>query len=301
MVWAAIGLLALAGPCAASVAGAAAAPTPARTCERYAAARVSGRVPPVLTELSGLVASRRHPGIFWAHNDSGHELTLHAMRSDGTVVAAFPLRGAAAFDPEDIGLGPCAAGRPDTCLFLGDIGDNQGRRREVALLVVNEPTTLRPAVLATRRFPFRYPGGPRDAEALLVDPRTARVFVITKSLSGLGEVYRLEGLGAGRVGRAVAAATLRLDGDFDAMATAADVHPSGDRVLVRTYGRVWEWRRPGGRSLEGVFDAEPVEVPGAIQPQGEAVAYDGDGLGYLLGSEHAGSPLFQVRCADAVP
>lgn len=295
MTRAALRLLAFAAPLAAGMAGAFAAPPP---CDRYAAARVSGSVPPLLAELSGLVASRRHSGVFWAHNDSGHDPAVHAMRRDGTVVATFPLRGAPAADPEDIALGPCAPGAAATCLFLGDIGDNRGRRPEVAVLVVNEPATLRPAALSARRFVYRYPDGPRDAEALVVDPRTGRLYVIAKSFGGLGAVFRLDGLGAARIGRAVPVATLRLEGDFDVLATAADVHPRGDRLLLRTYGRVWEFRRPGAPTLESLFETVPTEVPGALQPQGEAIAYDGEGRSYLLGGEGAGSPLFHVECAD---
>src|ERR671913_266090 len=39
-----------------------------------------------LVEASGLVASRRHPGVYWTHND-GSDGVLHAVRRDGSVVA----------------------------------------------------------------------------------------------------------------------------------------------------------------------------------------------------------------------
>lgn len=37
---------------------------------------------------------------------------------------------------------------------------------------------------------FRYPDGARDTEALVVDPRNAALDVISRSLNGLGEVFR---------------------------------------------------------------------------------------------------------------
>lgn len=280
-----------------SLAAGAPAP-PGGSCASYAAARPVGRTPPALKELSGLAASHRHPGIFWAHNDSGNALELFALRADGTVVAVFPLRGATATDPEDIAVGPCARDTPRPCVYLGDIGDNQARRVTVAILSVPEPATLRPTPLAATVRPFRYPDGPHNAEALVVEPQTGRLFVITKSLSGLGDVRRIDGLGPGRVGRAVSVGSLRLEGDFDALVTAADVHPDAGRLLVRTYGRVWEFRHPGARSVEALVGVAPVEVAGAVQPQGEAIAYRADGRGYLLGSEHAGSILFAVDCLE---
>ena len=76
------------------------------------------------------------------------------------------------------------------------------------------------------------------------------------------------------------------------------MHPGGTRLLLRTYTRVWELRSPGARAFEDVLDAEPVAVPDAVQPQGEALSYTRDGRAYLLAGEGAGSPIDRVRCAE---
>ena len=290
------------------VPGALAAPTSSPTaadvarpvaCERWLATpRKVGVAPPELNELSGLAASRTHPGIYWAHNDSGNAFVLYALRENGTIVARFPLRGAAGRDPEDIAVGPCAAGSHRWCVYVGDIGDNGKNRRTVEIVKVPEPATLQSRPLAVEVLPFRYVDGPRNAEALLVDPRSARLFVISKTLMSLGTLYRLDGLGSRGGGTARRVRDLRMPKDFDSYTTAADVHPLGDRILLRTYGRVWELRSPAARTLEDVFDGDPVEVPGAPQPQAEAIAWSADGRSYLLGSETAGSPLYRVDCAE---
>src|SRR5262249_14227152 len=170
---------------------------------------LTGRVPAALAELSGFAASRVHPGIFWAHNDSGNALALYAMRADGSIAATFPLRGATARDPEDIAVGPCSADTVSSCIYLGDIGDNGSRRQSVQILKVAEPERLEAAPLVPTILPFRYPGGPRNAEALVVDPRSARVLVITKTVLSLGDVYRVDGLGDREGGNAVRIRTLR--------------------------------------------------------------------------------------------
>ena len=61
--------------------------------------------------------------------------------------------------------------------------------------------------------------------------------------------------------------------------------------------RACELRSPDARAFEDVLDAEPVPVPEAPQPQGEAIAYTADGRDYLLGGEGVGSPLYLVSCA----
>lgn len=290
-----------AGAAPAVAPGAAPARDAVGRCARYGAAQAAGRVPDVLRELSGLAASRRHPGVLWAHNDSGNSLALHAIRPDGTVLASFALRGASARDPEDIAVGPCTAGSARSCIYLGDVGDNGLKRNHVAVLRLPEPEQLRSGSLVAEPLAFRYPDGPRNVEAMMVDPRTARLFVVTKSLVSLGDVYRVDALGAPGGGRAVRVRQLRRPADFDSYTTGADAHPLGDRLLLRTYGRVWELRSEGARAFEDVLDAQPVEIPGATQPQSEAIAYEADGRGYLLGSEGAGSTLYRVGCAAAAP
>jgi hypothetical protein len=276
-----------------SVAAVAAEPA----CPTYAEHPVrTGATPRALSELSGLAASARHAGVYWAHND-GSKTSLFAVRADGKVLATFALGSPLPRDLEAIALGPCTAGASERCLFLGDIGDNSQRRDRVQILKLPEPAHLDGAPLSAEVLPFTYPDGPRNAEALVAEPGSGRLFVITKGLTSLGEVYRLDDLGAPGGGKAVRIITLRPTAEFDFYTTAADAHPSGERVLLRTYGRVWEFRRPGARRLEEVFAAPPIAVTGAPNLQGEAIAYSADGRGYVLGGEGAGSALFRVECA----
>lgn len=275
-----------------------ASPAIAGTCDTWKAPPVElGRVPPELKELSGIAASRRHPGILWAHNDSGNAFVLYALREkDGTIAARFPVRGGTARDPEDIAVGPCAAGEKRSCIYVADIGDNGHKRKQVTIFKVPEPDTLAERPLAAQPLHFTYAEGPRNAEAILVDPRTARIFVVSKILSSLGDVFRVDGLGGRNGGTAVRVRRIRPAKEFDSYLTSAAVHPDGTRVLLRTYGRIWELRAPGARAFEDVLDATPVEVPSAAQPQGEAITYTADGMAYVFGSESADSPIFRVGC-----
>jgi hypothetical protein len=88
-------------------------------CTRYRPPTQVGLTQSVLEELSGLVASRSKPGIYWAHNDSGDLPRFMAMQLDGTVVQTFTVAGATHVDWEDVGLGPCPEG---TCVAQGLAG-----------------------------------------------------------------------------------------------------------------------------------------------------------------------------------
>jgi hypothetical protein len=263
------------------------------TCARFGAPVRTGNNPAALPELSGLAASHRHPGIFWAHNDSGNGLELFALREDGSVAAQVPLTGASNIDVEDIAVGPCAEG---SCILLGDIGDNREVREEVRLYRLPEPEVLDDSPRAVTVLPFRFEDRAHNAEALVVDPVSGTPWILTKGLFTLGDVYRVGGLGQEGGGVAVKVATLQNPG-LDQLSTGASAHPTAPEVLVRSYSRVWRYRAPAGGTLEDALRASPVELPGPNQPQSEAIAWLPGGMGYLVGTEGAGEGLFRVECA----
>src|SRR5262245_47602076 len=238
-----------------------AAPPPP-PCVRYATtAREVGRVPRGLPELSGLAASRLHAGVYWGHNDSGNPLAVIAIHADGTIAAQLAIVGVASTDPEDIAVGPCAAGTTRSCIYLADTGDNLRQRKRLDILRVPEPERLADANVSATVIPVTLPDGPRDIEALAVDPRSTQLYLVSKVFGSLGEVYRVDPDG----GAARRIATVAGPSGFDVLTTGMDAHPSGERVLLRTYDAVFELRAPGATSLDRVFAATPVAVTTAVE------------------------------------
>jgi hypothetical protein len=252
---------------------------------------------PALDELSGLVASRTHADVLYAHNDSGDAARFFALSTEGAPLAEFALEGAQAIDWEDLGLGPCPSGN---CVFLGDIGDNDRRRADYAVYRVPEPADVRTQAVDWDRLAFRYPdAASRDAEALFVHPSTGRIYLITKVASGLSEVYRFpDDAKSGATAVLVFVSTLSLPLATDQPVTAADVAPSGRAVAVRMYNRAVEYRLPEGLSFERIFEEAPNLVPTANEPLGEAIAYTEDGRYLVTSTEKFEDdvPLSRVRC-----
>jgi len=269
----------------------------AEPCEEYARRPVRvGRPPEGVAEMSGLAASRRHPNVYWAHNDSDNPFELFALRGDGSLVGRFPLGDGTNVDCEDIALGPCLRARSQSCIYLADIGDNLERRERLVVYEIPEPETLEDRGLTGRALAFSYADHPHNAEVLLVDPHDARFFVVTKEIDSLGAVYRIDGLGTAPVARAVRLHGLFAPSGFGGLTTGGNVHPSGSRVLLRTYTQVWEYRGTPEQSIGAILATKPIAVPGATQPQAEAVTYTTEGNGYLLGTEQLGN-IYRVDCA----
>jgi hypothetical protein len=273
-----------------------------------------------LTELSGLAASHRHPGVLWAHNDSGNgdsgngdsgnETAIFAIGPGGEDLGVFALPGVVGVDIEDIAL----AGDQ---IYLADIGDNRRQRDEALVYRFAEPDPSKPGLVReVETLHLRYPDGPHDAEALLVDPTSGELVVIDKQFklasgdtdtlltAAPAEVFvgtppfsdkavvdlRAEGEVSldrfkARLGTAPAgseASQLGLGG----VATGADIRADGLVIAVRTYDTIWVFDRSPGQSVATALTGTPCEAPAAPEQQGEAIAFlPGDGVHLATASE----------------
>jgi hypothetical protein len=250
--------------------------------------RIGRVVPAALDEISGVAASRLHPGVLWVHDDSGGQARVYALGRTGRLRATVAVDNADAVDWEDVAIGPGPApGVP--YLYVADIGDNEARRREVVVYSFPEPALDRESVPA-HRIALRYPDGAHDAEALVVDPLRGDVLVLTKAL-GPAAVYRAR---PGSV-------TLQRVGSVPGLApvTAADVSPDGRVVAVRTYAGIGVWRRAPGRPLWTAFAGRRCAAPAPPEVQGEAVAFARDGRSLFTIAEGEHPPVYRVAAPRA--
>jgi hypothetical protein len=135
----------------------------------------------VLPEASGIVKSRRHPGIFWVHNDSGNPPALFAIGRDGAIIREFRV-AAPNIDWEDIAIDD------EGHLYLGDIGNNGGLLAIRAIYRIDEPDPQKPAtkplpVSAATFYRFA-PESRFDAEGLVFDPSINSAVVVSKRFDG---------------------------------------------------------------------------------------------------------------------
>ncbi|GGJ31572.1 WD40 repeat domain-containing protein [Streptomyces brasiliensis] len=231
---------------------------------------------PRITESSGLAASHLHPGVYWTHNDSDDGPYIYAVDSrTGKTVATVTLRGVGTpRDVEAISIGP------GNQIYVGDIGDNLGGSWPyVWIYKLPEPKVLEDQTIRATQYVVKYSDGARDAESLVVHPKTGRVYIIDKKENG-GHLYegpaRLSASGT-NVFKPVA--------PVDLWATDAAFSPDGTQLAVRGYfgGIYYDWS--GGH----IERRGRLNVP--LQGQGESVSYSADGTKLMFGSEGAGSAV----------
>lgn len=222
------------------------------------------------TEISGMTYSQRHPDVLYLHNDSsGGPLVFAVDARTCRTLATLTISGIEARDLEAIGSGRDERGRP--ILWLADIGDNRDSWPEVRMHRIREPRRLVDQDLRAMTYRFTYPDRPHNAEAIMTDPASERVWVVTKQ-SATGRLYELPML---RRDRVVVARPVQEAGAF---VTDASISPDGTRFVVRDYvdAEVSSGLPPGS-------DPRIVYLP--IQLQGEAVTWTTDGSALLVASE----------------
>jgi hypothetical protein len=239
-----------------------------------------------LREISGMAMSRNLSEAIWMHNDSGDEARIFLIDTKGVLIAQYNLIGINLRDAEDMAVGPGPLAHL-SYIYLGDIGDNSGVNDVKYIYRFAEPNYLIPkkkgyAIANIDVIKFRYPDGRRDAEALMIDPLTKDLIVVSKREKRVHvykapypqstkEVILLEKI-----------ANLPV-GDI----TAGDISANGQEILLKNYDNIYYWQRNQGESLEKTFSRNPVRLPYLYEQQGEAIAWRTDGKGYYTFSEKA--------------
>lgn len=282
----------------------AAAPAPAETTPEFVGPADAGTLAePKSQEISGLAASRRTPGLLWAHDDSGGRPVLHAVATTGEARGRLRLAGVENVDWEDLAAFTLD-GRAWLC--VADVGDNHSTRAFVTLHFVAEPdaATLAGAEEVVLRPDYSvrltYEDGPRDCESVAVDPQERAVYLLSKR-EAVPQLYRLpleppaggRTAVAQRVGpvphlprpnqlqQAIPVPTGAFRGNPCAMDFAAD----GSGAVVLTYGDLLYFPRAQGESWATALGREPRVLASHGFPQAEATCLTPDGRTIYVASE----------------
>ena len=254
-------------------------------------------------ESSGLAASRRSPGVYWTHNDSGDGPFIYAFDARGHSRGIWRVTGATANDWEDIATGP--GPKPGVSyLYIGDIGDNQSKRPEIVVYRVPEPELSKGAVSKSKAaatapseaIRLRYPDGSHDAEALLVHPLTGNIYLVTKIAFANPEIYEAPApLTAGtitlkRIG------TLQVPSLLGGIITGGAISPDGRRVALCDYMQGYEAvLETDSSAFDTIWNRPLVTISLGSRKQGESITYRLDGKALLMTSEGSPMPLFQIE------
>ncbi|MFT4032097.1 MAG: PE-PGRS family protein [Siphonobacter sp.] len=244
----------------------------------------------VVDEASGIADSRSMPGSLWVQEDGNNpnQLTLLSYKGElkGRIKLPFPNR-----DWEDVDT---IFDKKDSTnyMLIADTGDNLRQFAEYYIYRFLEPQSVNDEVEDFQRITFYYPEGSRDTEAILTDPITQDIYVITKS-PGFSKLYKL-------------AYPQSFDKPIPAMyvcdlpmyqVTSGDFSPDGKQIILRNYTTLYLWQRDNVNEpiQDVIYSSYKLMLPYVFEPQGEAVCFEKNGKGYFTLSEklpHLPTQLF---------
>jgi hypothetical protein len=225
-------------------------------------------------ESSGLIKSQKYGGIWWTSNDSGDTARIFGVNQAGDVKAVLTFK-AAVKDVEALAIDP------DGTIYIADIGDNKSNRQMISVYTIPEPAKLADQSVKYHRYDFVYPDGAHDAETLLIQPDTHRLYFVTKVAQGKGAFYA-----------APAQASVHGTNDLTRLADAppgitdGTFLPDGKSLVLRSYVDIalLSWPAPNVQARAAVPLA-----------QGESVAIGPSATSLVVGSEGANSVVYQVQ------
>jgi hypothetical protein len=127
---------------------------------------------------------------------------------------------------------------------------------------------------------FKYPDGPHDAEAFIVDDNTKDIYVITKR-DDKSKVYKLAyPQDTANLNYAVYVSDLAFNGVVSA-AMSADSR----ELIVKTYTTLYYYPRTATESIAATLARTPSTLSYQLEAQGEAVCFALDNTGFYTLSE----------------
>jgi len=266
-----------------------------------------------LTELSGLAASHRYADVLWAINDQGHAAVVYAVDRSGAPRGSFALAGTKMGDWEDLAVGPCgAASDACSCLYVADTGDNELQRDAGLVLRFPEPDlpeagSVDGVATSVEELWFAYPDRAHDAEAVLVDPVSGDVVVVTKAVDADGETTHFFAFPAAPPTAAPESSPAVLDllasDDLDDLdteshrVTAGDVSPRGRRAVLATDRDLLIYDL-GDSGLRSAFPGDPLRLAVQAGESVEGATFALDGQAVVLSGESNDPALWEAACAS---
>jgi hypothetical protein len=247
-----------------------------------AAAKKADKIPPGtvsqikderIRESSGLALSAKHDDLVYTINDRGTSAAIYAIKlSTGEVVGTTDISDLGVEDTESIAVD--AGGT----MWLGDLGDNDHVRKNVAIYSFDEPGPGANTISDADRYPVKFPDGPVDVEGMLVHPTSSRIHLVSKIRDNAGTVFELPEL---KPGTTATAKDLKAQAPV-AVTDAAYTH-SGAKALLRTNDDLWVYDPTTWEPL--------VQQDTPKLKQGESVVAERGDRTVLIGSEGKNSPI----------
>lgn len=265
-------------------------------CQNWTSKKAGALDRRIISEASGLTASRmKKDKLIWS-NDSGGRSELYVTGLTGKVERTVALSGFSNSDFEAVASGPCISKKSESCIYVGDIGDGIGWRSRFKVGVFKESDFWNSTSISPERV-LEYSNGPDNSEAMIVTA-DGKIILFSKDSSGITEIFQLTSAGKmtnlGEVDLNKIMEGARGKGP---RITDASLSSDGKKVLLLTYGDIAEVStdlllKPSRNAWKKGVDYNVVKGPGF--PQQETITYVTDSS-FVVSTESPDGDAPEVR------
>jgi hypothetical protein len=161
-----------------------------------------------------------------------------------------------------------------------------------------------------RTIRFRYEDGPRDCEAVAVDSKENRIYLISKrTVPPVLYSLNLYPQNPSRLQTATRVMALKtiprpfpediftdpIFGKFSQQPTAMDISPDSKAIVVLTYKYGWLFYKKGEEGMDQVFSRKPAKLNLPDLEQAESACFGADGRSIFITSEIIPAPIYRFR------
>jgi len=259
-----------------------------------------------MDEISGIAASSINPNIYYVHNDSGDTSRFFAITPDGKLKTTIYFTGASNIplgvrDCEDIAVGPGPA-KGKSYVYIGDIGDNGARWPYITIYRIREKKSwVTDSLTNAEAEPLylKYPDGAKDAETLMLDPVEKLLCIVSKRKDTVS-VYTTPLM---YTTKDTVTLTKRAKLFFPGFKpfkwiTAGDISKDGKQILLKSYEKVYYWKREPKEHIWETMLRKPDELHYKVEKQGEAIGFTPDGKAYYTTSEGVFAPIYYYETPE---
>ena len=239
-----------------------------------------------LKEISGLACGIKNGDYVFMIEDKGNENAVYVFNQLGAFITTLYVNGLENIDWEDIAVGPGPV-EGESYIYIADIGDNNSERNNVRIIRFIEPdlslaSESSIAILDHDIINFKYSLGPRDAEALMINPNNKDLIIMSKE-KPLTQVYSLAFPYTSNMNEASYLGLLPIK-----KIVGGDISRDGQRITIKNKNAIFYWETVDNDILKTIFHNTPKEIAYVQEPQGESIGFSNDGKSYFTITETKG-------------
>lgn len=269
------------------------------SCENNGNLKLLAELPKKLEEVSG-TETTPNSDLIWMLNDSGNKSEIYGINTKGKIKKTIKI-DAKNHDWEDL------ASDNQGNLYIGDFGNNESKRKNLAILKVNTSDLKSDKKVNIERISFKYPDQKKfpakkkdryfDSESFFWHNNYLYIFTKSRVKNNFGKtsLYRVPAKQGQHIAELLG--SYEFCSDMSCWVTSADISNDGKKVALLTPEKVWVF---SNFINDNFLSVQPQDFPFEHVSQKEGLCFKNNNTLYITDEKAhgAGGNLYEFSIAN---